>query len=436
MRPATVRAAGAAGYVAVMSAGYYYNLTFVQLGLIDLGERRVGLAPERVSAAMAALALTALVVAVATGRHMDRHGWGSDLRAKIRVLFIVSAAQTALTAAAPAVDAGAAFLALVLLCSVTIGAGIPVTFSLIRDLVTRQHRGHVAAVVAAVAFAAAAVYPLEWRIEVFAPVMVAGMVPATVLLGVLAVRRVGIVAELDRLRDAGDDREDPGDGEGGEGQGVVGSAGRAARSRGAASDATFWSLTLLMFAVFFIDSLGFLRIIDTPAYVGAAWQSPEPADRSFIAGSHVVGAFMAGVLYTAFGRRWLLVWIFGLFAFTHLLYTAHLRTAPSGMDPPLVLPLFYVLAVSFYTTLTFVLWPDLSTARNVGTRCALGVGIAGWLASFLSTSLALASEGAGLSLLEHLTYVNALALLLAAGYPVALYAGKVRTLTRRAQEAT
>lgn len=192
----------------------------------------------------------------------------------------------------------------------------------------------------------------------------------------------------------------------------------------------FWWLVLLMFAVFFIDSLGFLRIIEAPAYISTSWQSPELGTRAFIAVGHVVGAAMAGVLYRAFGRRWLFVWIFGLFAFTHLLYTFHLSTAPAGIDPPLVLPLFYVLAVSFYTTLNFALWPDLATRETVGTVTALGVGIAGWLASFLSTALAVLSESAGLSLLEHLRLVNALALLLAVGLPVTLYVRKMRTLAR------
>jgi len=85
--------------------------------------------------------------------------------------------------------------------------------------------------------------------------------------------------------------------------------------------------------------------------------------------------------------------------------------------------------VSFYTTLNFALWPDLSTAKDIGMRTALGVGIAGWLASFLSTALALASKSAGLSLLTHLRYVNALALVLAAGVPVALYLARVRRLS-------
>ncbi|MDX5400165.1 MAG: hypothetical protein LPK92_10660, partial [Actinomycetes bacterium] len=91
------------------------------------------------------------------------------------------------------------------------------------------------------------------------------------------------------------------------------------------------------------------------------------------------------------------------------------------------------LAVSFYTTLNFALWPDLSTVEDVGLRTALGVGIAGWLASFLSTALALWSKSSDLSLLTHLRYVNALALVLAVGVPVALYLARVRRLATAAR---
>jgi hypothetical protein len=96
-----------------------------------------------------------------------------------------------------------------------------------------------------------------------------------------------------------------------------------------------------------------------------------------------------------------------------------------------MLPLFYVLAVSFYTTLNFALWPDHATPETIGARTALGVGIAGWLASFLSTALALYSESAGVSLLDHLTYVNALALLIVFALPVALYGRRMITLSRQ-----
>jgi hypothetical protein len=99
--------------------------------------------------------------------------------------------------------------------------------------------------------------------------------------------------------------------------------------------------------------------------------------------------------------------------------------------PTLILPLFYVLAVSFYTTLNFALWPDHATPETIGVRTALGVGAAGWLASFLSTSLALYSEGAGVTLVDHLTYVNALALLVLFALPVALYGRRMVVLARQ-----
>ena len=108
-------------YIAVLTAGYYYNLTFVQLGVIDLGTRLVGLDGRRVSLTMAALALSAFVVAVVTGRLKYRSGWSSDLRTKIRMLFIVIAVQTALTVMAPGIRSPGAFTAWVLVCSATIG---------------------------------------------------------------------------------------------------------------------------------------------------------------------------------------------------------------------------------------------------------------------------------------------------------------------------
>lgn len=92
------------GYVfciALLTAGYYYNLTFVQLGLIDLGTSRLGMSGRGVSLVMALLALVALAVAVATGVVMDRRGWSGDLRTRLRVLTVVTAVQLTLTLLAP-----------------------------------------------------------------------------------------------------------------------------------------------------------------------------------------------------------------------------------------------------------------------------------------------------------------------------------------------
>src|SRR6056297_62029 len=96
-------------FVALMVAGYYYNITFVQLGLIDLGTRLVGMSETAVSMWMAALALVTLVVAAVTGVTMDRRGWSTDLRTKFRLLFGVVVVQFVLTVVAPHVRSVPAF---------------------------------------------------------------------------------------------------------------------------------------------------------------------------------------------------------------------------------------------------------------------------------------------------------------------------------------
>lgn len=398
-------------YISALTAGYYYNLTFVQLGLIDLETRLVGLRSETVSMAMAVLAILTLVVAVSSGLLLDRRGWSSDLYVKFRLLFVIVLVQLLLTAVAPYVSSPEQFGLWVVICSLTLGLGIPVTFSFMIDFIPVRDRGYVAAAVAGLSFFVAALYPMEWRIEEFSTVMAAAMIPAVVVLAVLSFKRFTVVDALARQHERF-------------------GTGRFCRPQPIqTTSVTFWGLVVLMFGVFFIDSLGFLRIIETPIYIYTSWQSPEVEPRLFIAVMHIVGALVAGVLYTNFDRKWLFLWVFGLFAFTHLQYVFHIRFGPAG-TPPLLMPMFYVLAVSFYTTLNFALWPDLSTPETVGTHTALGVGIAGWLATFLSTSLALYSEGVGLSLLDHLTYVNALALLFTAALPVLLYAYRMLELAR------
>lgn len=404
---------GCVGYVAALSAGYYYNLTFVQLGLVDLGTRVIGMEHRDVSVLMAALALTTLVVALVTGLVLDRRGRGADLLVKLRILLAVVVVQVGLTAVAPSVGSARGLLAWVLVCAAPLGCGIPVMFSMMGDLVPVAYRGRVAAVVAGLAFFGAALLPFEWRVEEFSRLLAVGMAGALPVLGFAASGRSSLVARL------GAQHLGPGRFR----RGATGGERRGA-GRG-----TFAALVALMFAVFFIDSLGFLRIVETPGLMAASWQSTDVGVRVFIAVMHVVGAAMAGVLYTAFSRRWLLLWVFGLFGFTHLLYTFYLRTAGDGV-PPLTLPLFYVLAVSFYTTLNFALWPDLSTRQDIGLRTAVGVGVAGWLASFLSTALALWSADAGVPLETHLRMVEALALLLLVSVPVALYVRRVHHLSR------
>ncbi|MFB6165009.1 MAG: MFS transporter [Haloarculaceae archaeon] len=409
-------------FVALLAAGYYYNVTLVQLGVLDLGTRLVGLSESAVSAWMAALALCTLVVAVATGVWMDRRGWTTDFRTKLRLLFAVVCVQFALTLVAPAIRSVPGFGAWIVAVSVGLGVGVPVSFSLTIDLVAVPDRGYVAAAITALAYLAANAVPLPWSIEAFSAVFVAAMAPGLVVLGVLAFGRFEPVESL--VATLGTQHREFG-------------TGRFCRSDPIRTTSpTFLAALALVFGVFFVDSLGFLRIVDTPALVLTAWQSPAYSTRLFIAGAHVVGAVMAGVIYVNFQLERVFLWTFALFALTHVAYTSDFRLAalfPSlsrGLASPLD-PALYAVAVSFYTTLNFALWPDLSTARTVGTRAAIGVGVGGWLATFLSTALALSFQATDLPLLSHFNVVQALSLLLLFGVAAGTY---LRRLTAHARE--
>ncbi len=408
-------------FIALMVAGYYYNITFVQLGLIDLGTRLVGLSETAVSMWMAALALCTLVVAVTTGVTMDRHGWSTDLRTKLRLLLGVVCVQFVLTLVAPIIRTMPAFGAWIILASIGLGIGFPVSFSLAIDLVPVPDRGYVAAAITAIAYFFANVIPLSWSIDVFSQLMVVAMAPGIVVLAVLSFVRVD---RLDAILDAlGTQYE------------TYGTGRFCHRNPIRARSLAFVVPVVLMFGVFFIDSLGFLRIIDTSSLLLSSWQSPNLSTRLFIAVAHVVGAVMAGVVYANYSLSRVFLWTFALFALTHIMYTSDLRIvevfptiAGSGTSP--LNPALYAIAVSFYTTLNFALWPDLSTPETIGTHSAIGIGVAGWLATFSSTALALYFQAADLTLLSHLNVVQALSLLLLFGLAVGLYARRMVELAR------
>jgi MFS family permease len=397
-------------FVAVLAAGYYYNLTFVQLGLIDLGTRIVELSRYQVSLWMAALAFVAFLTAIGVGAVLDRRGWSRDLDVKLQLLWAVIVVQLGLTLVAPQLYSELTFGLWILLCAISLGVGMPVTFSLAIDFVPVEDRGGVAAAATAGAYFLANVYPLQWRIESFSLIMAGAMIPAVLILGVLAFR------DLDLLEPLRKQHRDPDF-----------SVGRFCRPEPIRTYSyEFWSFILLMFGVYFIDSLGFLRIIETPAYIYTAWQSPDLWIHVLIGGVHVVTAVMAGILYSNFGRRWLFLLVFGLFGFTHLMYVFDAQAAIG--DAPLVMPLFYAGAVSFYTVINFALWPDMSTPETIGRHSAIGVGFAGFLATFLSTAVVLYMESASVSLIRHLNVVDALSLLFFFLLIVSVYVRRMVTL--------
>ena len=376
-------------FIGMMAAGYYYNLTFVQLGLQDFGTSVLGMNTRAVARDMAFLALMTCFTAIAFGWWMQRRGWGRDFRIKLRLSFGVVFAQTLLTFICPLVATEAGFLFWLAGVSLALGLGVPVMFSMTVDLVPVRMRGGVAAWVTASAYFFAEILSSEWTFEAFRRQSLIMLLGGVIGMGLLAFARhpwLDVLANQ-QLKPAF-------------------ALGRFTRRR-----LTRWhipGLILIMFGIYFVDSLGFLRLLNTPIYMTSAWQSPDFDTRAFIAVIHVIGALAAGALYPALRERSLFLWIFGTFMLAHLQYSFHIQTG--SVNAVLSMPMLYALAVSLYTVINFAVWADLSTPDTISLNSALGVALSGWTATFLSTSLAISwSERLPLDL--HIRIVNSLAML-------------------------
>lgn len=391
-----------AGYLlfgGMMALGYLYNVTFIQLGLPDLGVRVLGMSRTAVAVQMALLALVTCTVALITGVWLQRSGRSTSLPAKLNLALLVVVGQTVLTAVAPLLPSPASLTAWIVACSVLLGIGVPATFSLTTDLIPVRDRGYVAAAITALAYFLAATLAGPWRIEPLSRLMLLMMGPGVIVLaGIVAAVASGqtFVAEwVGEL--AANHRQD-----------------RFGRGRFVSPDGeqprgAFWGFVALMFGIFFVDSLGFLRIIDTPILVDATWQAASLAPRLTIGVVHVIAALVAGVLYTHLNRQHLFYWIFGIFALTHLSYTFRVWLLPETTAASLGIPSLYATAVSLYTVVNFAIWADFATAQTISTRTATGVALSGWAATFLSTALAIQWQTSGMPLESHLRLVNALA---------------------------
>lgn len=392
-----VSLAGYAVFIGMMAVGYYYNITLVQLGLVDLGQRLIGLSQATVANYMAAFALITCFVAILFGWWMLANRLNVEFRRKMLLAFGVVITQTVLTSVLPLITNSQSYAAWIALTAATIGIGVPVTFSMTADLIPVPDRGYAAAAITAVTYFSANVLPSTWTIEVFRAQMLWIMIPGALGFAALLFGPFPILDMLARQH------KDP-----------LFSRGRYVKpgeSGRLVENPRIITLIVLMFAIFFIDSLGFLRMTETPAYMLNTWRASELQPRIFIGATHVVGALIAGIFYARMDDKVLFLWIFGIFALVHQGYGLQESLLPGG-ESNLGMPMLYALAVSMYTVVNFAIWADISTAHTISVNTAVGVALSGWTATFLSTGLAIRWQAMGLSLAEHLRRVDALAWLL------------------------
>lgn len=414
-----VSVTGYAFFIGMMAVGYYYNITLVQLGLVDLGQRALGLSQVTVANYMAGFALLTCFCAIAFGWWMSSRGLALQFRRKLALAFAVVLAQTLLTVALTLISNTQSYAVWITLTAMAIGCGVPVTFSMTSDLIPVRDRGYAAAAITSIAYFAANVVPTAWTIEVFRTQMLWIMAPGVLGFAALLFGPFNITDVLAQQH------EDP---IFGRGRYVKqGEAGRLV------DNPRIIALIVLMFAIFFIDSLGFLRMTETPAYMINTWRASELEPRLFLGITHILGAVIAGIFYSRMDDKILFLWIFGIFALVHQGYGLQESLFPGG-ESTLGMPMLYALAVSMYTVVNFAIWADISTPSTISLNTAIGVALSGWTATFLSTGLAIRWRSAGLSLAEHLRRVDALAWLLFLAVLVLIFWPRRAEPTRQLKE--
>lgn len=384
---------GAAGFVVLMAAGYAYNVTLIQLGLPDLGGE-LGLTDGDVALAMAGLAVVTTVTALGIGVAMARFGWSRSFRAKMRIVAVSVAMHALLVMGIGLVQGAVTYWAWLAGAALALGAGIPASFGLIVDLVPVRWRGYAAAFITAAAYGGATLLSGSWSMADFAGLLRWPMVAGGATLVALAV-----VPPHGPLGQLAAQHRDPHFGHG-----------RFLSSTGRRVPRRLLVAVGVMFVVYFIDSLGFLRMAATPEIVAGSWQSLAAEPRLVIAGAHVIGALVAGILYTELDERPLFAAIFGIFALAQLTYVWDARFLPGTSSGALGLPALYAIGVSLYTVVNFAIWADLATPRTISVNAAVGVACSAWTATFLSSAVAIWWAGS-MSLERHLSWVAAIALL-------------------------
>jgi len=383
-------------FIGMMAAGYYYNLTFVQLGLEDFASRQLGLSAEEIARDMALLAICTCVIALVFGWWMRKIHLHKNFQTKLKIAFGVVLTQLALTLLIPLVQTEGGFIFWLVLASAALGVGVPTMFSTTADLIPVRDRGYAAALVTALSYFAAAVFSTQWTFEYFRHQFIWILLAGAAGVGILAfIQHPWIDALAQQYTNPAF----------GIGRFVRTRAGQVIRPSGRIK-----GLVLIMFLIYFVDSLGFLRMLKVPALMNSSWQSPLFTDRLFIAVVHVVGALIGGILYNSLNERHLFYWIFGLFALTHLQYSLHIRIMGEG-EITLALPMLYAMAVSLYTVVNFAIWADLSTPETISMNTSIGVALSAWTATFLSTGLAIFWQGQGMPLERHIQIVDSVAML-------------------------
>jgi MFS family permease len=388
-----VTSSGLLFFLLILAAGYYFSITFVQLGIEEYAKNQLTLEQSFIGFIIALLAVITAASSLITGGLMHRYNLLKNLRQKLWALAFVVIFQALLVWTLFVINSLYFFILWIIILSIILGFAIPVTYTLFVYFVPRFLRGGFAALATGLTYITASGIPMDWQMEVFVDQLKFPLVLSAIGLISFLCFRPKIISKWQAQSDNDEF-----------------SVGRFAEAKDKIKFRTNIIIALLLVGgIFFIDSLGFLKLINTPEIVKNTWQSADLSVHLILALAHAMGALIGGILYSKLRLEQVFIWVFGIFALVHFSFSLNAH-AGIGFGQALVLPFLYAFAVSVYTVVNFAVWPDLSNKENIAIISTLGIAVSGWMATFLSTSLYFNLASKGLSFYEYINIVDSVAI--------------------------
>lgn len=336
----------------LLFSGFFYYITFVQFGLLNLARARLHLEPAQMPVAMGLMTAGGFAASVWVGRWLE--GAGAPLRARIRLIAGCSAAQAVLAFATLALAQPAHVTVLCAVLGLLLGANSVATLSLVFDGLPAASRWMICGGIVAVIYLGANIPPLVFdRPE--------RIISANALLMMLTA--VGAWTQ----------------------RGVSPHAGADAPDAHAPPDESFARWLPFVLLVVLLDSYTFQRLLTTPALWALTWGSTAHIWTNGIV--HAAGAIAVGWMATRrrSGARWI-----GVVAALSLVATETLLlSGGAGVAGGYVLTVVYNVGVSAYFVMLLGLWPVCLGPRP-GRRLGWGVAAVCWFAA--PTGIGLATQ--------------------------------------------
>ena len=360
---------------ALLFSGYQIGFKFIQLGIPDLALRVIGIQERVVNISMGFMAIFSCITAIIASIILDKY----SPKPKIRFLMtlFLSGAQASLIALSLLIRTESQFLIWLGLFSALLGVIFPLVLSYVFLFIKSEDRGPIAGIITAFAYLFGNLSPNPWTIE------------GTLLDGIISSGPVMICIFYLIFHMELTEKFEPAENE------LEWFIGRyALKNDSEIQDTTksrlfapldgnhsFLLILFLMFGVYFIDSFGFLRVIHQNELMQFTWHGLYEI-KILLGVTHFVTAISMGFLYKKYGYWIVFLASFALFFIADLLFSFY----PMGILL-IITSMVYCSTVSFYTVNSFALFADCSTKKDMYKRAGIGIGVGGWLSSFLSTML-------------------------------------------------